>query len=167
MTQYPPIPFQGFSRRRQSIHSTMKAMRRILLGLLIFGIAELYLLIAAGSYIGALGVVLLILATAAWGGWLIRCRGLACTQKMRTIMRYRELPPLALMEGSFLVFAGIFLIIPGFLTDIIGAVGVIAPLRRWMTQRFLEINLYANPDYSNVTEYQHTVLEGEYKRVDE
>ena len=144
----------------------MKVIRYVLLILLVFVILELYLLIEVGSHIGPFLTLFLILATAVWGMFLIRRRGITSTMRAQKLFYDHQVPPLTIMKDHMLVVAGMLLIMPGFITDIIGVVCSTEPLRRWLMQRFLEVGFH-KAHSNNTREYKHRILEGEYKQTDE
>jgi len=49
-------------------------------------------------------------------------------------VQYNELPVIALFEGLCLIFAGALLLTPGFITDAVGFVLLIPPLRQGMAE---------------------------------
>ena len=92
-------------------------------------ILELYLLIEIGSVIGAPWTILCVLATAVIGAALIRRQGMGVYREAQAAMNREELPLKQLFDGFFLLIAGAMLLTPGFLTDSIGFILLIPPLR--------------------------------------
>ena len=80
-----------------------------------------------GSALGALNVFGLVVSTAAVGLVLVRGQGLSLLHRIAK----GEIPSNgALVEGPLLVVAAICLFIPGFISDGLGALLLIPPLRR-------------------------------------
>jgi UPF0716 protein FxsA len=100
--------------------------------LLLIGIPviELYVLIEVGSGIGAFPTVWLVVFTAALGIWLVRRQGLSVLARVRASVERDEPPALELAEGALLLLAGLALLIPGFVTDAVGFLLLVPPLRR-------------------------------------
>ncbi len=98
---------------------------------LVVPLLEIYLLIKAGSVIGALPTVALVVFTAVLGGFLLRLQGLSTLNRMRANMTQGKLPAMEIMEGAALLVAGGLLLTPGFFTDAIGFLLLIPPLRRY------------------------------------
>lgn len=98
----------------------------LLVGLPLF---ELWLLIEVGSAIGGVEVIALSLFTAAVGLALVRRQGLGVLQKLQTNQGNNAAAGRALIHGVFLLLAGLCLLIPGFFTDIVGALLLIPPVR--------------------------------------
>ena len=101
-------------------------------------LSELYLLIEVGSVIGAFWTVGLSLATAALGLTLVRMQGLGLLNDIREAAARGEMPALALLEGAGLLFGGLLLFFPGFLTDFVGFVLLIRAVRRRLAMMLIK-----------------------------
>jgi len=111
----------------------------ILLILFVLGpIAEIYVLLAAGSAFGILPVVGACLATAVIGGTVIRLQGLAALENARRDLNAGRPPVTAAIDGALLVVAAPFLMTPGFLTDAAGFALLIPPVRRLLARLALK-----------------------------
>lgn len=105
----------------------------ILLILFVIGpIAEIYVLLSAGSAFGVLPVIAACLITAALGGAIIRMQGVAAINAARLDLNSGRPPVNSAVDGALLVVAAPFLMTPGFLTDIIGFSLLVPPVRRWL-----------------------------------
>lgn len=91
---------------------------------------ELYVLIEVGSEIGALPTILLSIFTAVLGGLLVRLQGFAVLFRAQQQMAQQQTPAIELMEGAMLLVVGLALMLPGFITDAIGFLLLITPVRR-------------------------------------
>ncbi|WP_281299944.1 MULTISPECIES: FxsA family protein [unclassified Iodidimonas] len=124
-----------------------------LLALIAAPLAEISVFIAVGGEIGALPVLLLTIATAVIGVTLVRAQGFETIRQARAELDANRAPLLELMHGAFLALAGLMLLIPGFLSDFLGALLLIPPLRLWI---ILGILRRTRPQ-SN-----HVIIEGTY-----
>ena len=90
--------------------------------LLIIGIPliEIYLMIKIGSMIGAFNTIFLIFFTAITGVYFARLAGLNAIRSGFNQLIKNEIPIYEIISGAALAFAALLLIIPGFLTDLIG-----------------------------------------------
>ena len=90
--------------------------------LLIIGIplVEIYLMIKIGSMIGAFNTIFLIFFTAITGVYFARLAGLNAIRSGFNQLIKNEIPIYEIISGAALAFAALLLIIPGFLTDLIG-----------------------------------------------
>ena len=102
----------------------------VLLVVLGLPIVEIWLMIEIGQDIGAFPTVALILATAAFGMLLFRIQGMATLARVQEHLDRGEAPVGELLSGLGLLVAGLMLLIPGFLTDAIGLILFIPPVRR-------------------------------------
>ena len=121
----------GFvSRARKGYGVTMKGLLIFLMLFVGAPLVELYLLIEVGSRIGAFPTIALCLFTAALGGLLVRWQGLQVLLRVRDSLQRREAPAIELLEGAAILVAGVLLLLPGFVTDTVGYLLLIPPLRR-------------------------------------
>ena len=143
-----------------------------LLLLLVFVAApliELYLLIEVGSVIGALPTIALSILTALLGGALVRLQGFRVLFRAQASLEKREVPAFELLEGALLLLVGLALLLPGFVTDAIGFLLLVPPLRRRLILRWLAArgNLTpAEPAGRPEGSRSDRVLEGDYRRED-
>ncbi len=93
-------------------------------------LVELYVLIEVGSRIGALATIALSVFTAVLGGALVRLQGFSVLFRVQESMARAQVPALELMEGAMLLLVGFALLLPGFITDAVGFLLLIPPLRR-------------------------------------
>src|SRR4030095_16436493 len=108
-------------------------MRRfliILALLVILPIIEIAVLIAVGHVIGAAWTILLVLATSALGAWLLRHEGARSWQAFRADVAEGRPPGNSVTEGLLVLVGGIFMLVPGFVSDVIGALLIGPPTRK-------------------------------------
>lgn len=103
---------------------------RFLLLFLIFPAVELYVLVKVGARIGALNTVLWVFASAALGIWAVRAQGRSAMVKVRSELAEGRIPQNPFLESLLLFFAGVLLILPGFISDFVGLLLLLPPLRR-------------------------------------
>ena len=130
---------------------------------------ELYLLIEVGSVIGALPTIALSVFTAVLGGLLVRIQGFGVLFRVQAAMERREVPALELLEGAMLLLTGLALLLPGFITDAVGFLLLIPPLRRWIIVHWLEARGSLRPAAGGPGASQSRpdrIIEGDYRRDD-
>ena len=100
--------------------------------LLIIGIPliEIYLMIKVGGIIGALNTILLIFFTAITGIYFAKIAGLSTLRSGFNQLVKNEIPIYEIISGAALAFAAFLLILPGFLTDIVGFLLIIPTTRK-------------------------------------
>ncbi|CBS88207.1 FxsA family protein [Azospirillum lipoferum] len=101
-----------------------------LLLILLLPILEIVGFIQVGDWIGAGPTIGLLALSAVVGVLLVRHRGLSSLSRAQAAAARGEAPIGTVLDGFCAVLAGILLIIPGFLSDILGLVLLIGPLRR-------------------------------------
>ena len=92
---------------------------------------EIYLIIKVGGVIGALNTILLIFFTAITGVYFAKIAGLSTMKSGFNQLLKNEIPVYEIISGAALAFAALLLIIPGFLTDIVGFLLIIPITRKF------------------------------------
>jgi UPF0716 protein FxsA len=100
-----------------------------LLLLLLWPLAELYVIIKVGEAIGALDTILLLIAGAPLGTWALRSQGSAAWRRMTEAIAAGKPPARHVIDGALVVAGGALLIVPGFITDVIGIALLLPPSR--------------------------------------
>lgn len=93
-------------------------------------IAEIALFIEIGEQIGLGWTLVSILATAVAGTWLVRQQGMQAMARAREALARNQMPVDEVIAGVCILVAGALLLTPGFLTDALGFVLLIPPLRK-------------------------------------
>jgi UPF0716 protein FxsA len=114
---------------------------------------EIYLMIKVGSVIGAFNTIFLIFFTAVTGIYFARMEGLSAIRSGIGQLVKNEMPIYELISGAALAFAALLLIIPGFLTDLIGFFLIIP-----ITRNLIIKNISSK--FKNPTNYEN-IIEGE------
>ena len=92
---------------------------------------EIYLMIKVGDIIGALNTILLIFFTAITGVYFAKLAGLSTLRSGLGQIVKNEMPIYEIISGAALAFAALLLILPGFLTDIVGFLLIIPVTRKF------------------------------------
>ena len=132
-------------------------MNTVLLLILLVPIIEIYLFIKIGSQIGAFNTISLILITAIVGLYYAKYEGLNTLRSAIKQIVKNEIPIYEIISGAALGFAAILMILPGFLTDVIGLL-IIFP---WTRKIFLR-----NIPKKNYKKRKN-FIEGEYEDIDD
>ena len=115
-------------------------MNSILLLIILVPVIEIYLLIKIGSQIGAFTTIFLIFTTAIVGIYYAKYEGLNTLRSGFVQLRNNETPAYEVISGAAIAFAALLLIVPGFVTDIIGFL-LIFPFSRKLIFNFFS-NIY-------------------------
>ena len=107
----------------------IRQMNAVILFIIGIPLIEIYLMIKIGSVIGAFNTIFLIFFTAITGVYFAKLEGLNAIKSGLGQLVRNELPIYEIISGAALAFAALLLIIPGFLTDILGFL-LIIPITR-------------------------------------
>jgi UPF0716 protein FxsA len=102
-------------------------------------IAELYVIIQVGGAIGVVPTLLLLLADALLGSFLLRHQGRAAWVRFNRALSENRVPHKEVIDGVLVIFGGALLLTPGFITDVFGLILLIPPTRalvRGLSMRF-------------------------------
>ena len=132
-------------------------MNSVILLILLVPVIEIYLFIKIGSQIGAFNTISLIFITAVVGIYYAKYEGLNTLRSAIKQVVQNEVPIYEIISGAALAFAALLMILPGFLTDIIGLL-IIFP---WTRQIFFK--KISKKNYKNKKNF----IEGEYEDIDD
>ena len=106
-------------------------MNAVILFIIGIPLIEIYLMIKIGSIIGAFNTIFLIFFTAITGIYFAKLEGLNTVRSGFNQLIKNEIPIYEIISGAALAFAAILLIIPGFLTDLVGFLLIIPITRKF------------------------------------
>ena len=92
---------------------------------------EIYFMIKIGGMIGAFNTIFLIFFTAITGVYLAKLEGLNAIRSGFNQLVKNKMPIYEIISGATLAFAAFLLIIPGFLTDLVGFLLIIPVTRKF------------------------------------
>lgn len=96
---------------------------------------EIALLIKLGDLLGFWRTIGIVIVTAIVGAYVLQAQGMATMQRVSQSMRSGEPPIKPVVDGFFLAISGAFLLTPGVVTDAIGLLLLVPPVRhaiaRW------------------------------------
>src|SRR4051794_25225296 len=101
----------------------------LLLIFIVVPIVEIYVIIQVGQAIGALWTVALLIADSIAGSLLMKSQGRAAWRRFQAAVAEGRVPGREVLDGVLVIFGGAFLLTPGFVTDIFGAVLLVPPTR--------------------------------------
>lgn len=107
---------------------------------LVVPILEIYVLIQVGHVIGAGWTVLLLIADAVFGAWLVKREGRRAWTALQQSIGTGRMPTRELSDAGLILIGGTLMISPGFVTDIVGFV-LILPFTRPLARRVLSAYL--------------------------
>jgi UPF0716 protein FxsA len=111
-----------------------------LLLLLLWPVAELFVIVKVAEAIGILLTLVLLFAGWPLGMLAIRSEGRAVWRRMAASIEQGRIPGREVLDGALVLIGGTLLMIPGFITDAIGIVLLLPParipLRRLLARHF-------------------------------
>lgn len=130
-----------------------KVMLRILVLLIIVvPVIEIWGLTTASHWIGWIPTLAICILTGFVGAWLAKRQGLKVLMDVQRQLERGQLPGDALLDGMSILAGGIFLLTPGFFTDVIGFI-LLLPwsrrivkvfIRNWLRKKMDSGNLHIN-----------------------
>ena len=132
-------------------------MNSVILLILLVPIIEIYLFIKIGSQIGAFNTISLIFITAIIGVYYAKYEGLNTLKSAIKQTVQNEIPIYEIVSGAALAFAAILMIIPGFLTDIVGLLIIFPWTRKLFLKKISKKNVRNKKNF----------IEGEYEDIDD
>lgn len=113
-------------------------MLRFLIILFVVGFGlELWGLITIGSLIGGWNTVLLVILTGLLGAWLAKQQGVQVFRTLQFQLARGQMPTETIIDGTLILIGGILLLLPGFVSDVIGLIFLI-PYTRMILRHLLK-----------------------------
>lgn len=134
-------------------------------------VIELLVFVLVAKIIGILAAILLIILSMVVGGGLMRSEGYHTLQRTREEMTEGKSPAKGMLESLSIALGGFLMIIPGFITSIIGIFLIIPGIRRIILQSFIGLK-FTNPKNENApskedaSDHQGRTIDGEFKKGD-
>ena len=135
-------------------------MGTILIYIIGLTIIEIYLFISIGSEIGAFTTILLIFLTAITGVYYARYEGLKTLKSGFVQLSKNESPSYEILSGAGIAFAALLLIIPGFLTDLMGFLLIFPFTRKMIFKKF-------SKKFKNEKNLKKNYIEGDFEDIED
>ncbi|RUO29415.1 hypothetical protein CWE12_10590 [Aliidiomarina sedimenti] len=101
-------------------------------------IVEIAVLLQVGDLIGGLNTLVVIILTAVIGALLVKQQGIQNWMRMQSKMARGQMPGEEMAGGLLIFLAGVLLITPGFVTDVIGLLFLLPPTRSVIAKAMLK-----------------------------
>lgn len=132
-------------------------------------ILEIMVFINVGEYIGLFNTIFIIIITTVAGATILKMHGLSMLAQAQENIKLNAFPMETLYNGLCIFFAGVLLIIPGFITDMIGLLILFTPIRLllkafmiWFIKKLTNINLAHRSSYPTP---DNEVIDGDYHDI--
>jgi UPF0716 protein FxsA len=139
--------------------------------LILLPVIEISLFIYVGGIIGPGVTILLIVASAMLGLSTMRRQGMTTLASAQRAQAEGRAPLAEVGNGIVILLAGLLLLIPGFLTDAIGLMLLLQPIRSLIFETVLVLlvpalfagfGMTANNMAADVTDLEDGIIEGDY-----
>jgi UPF0716 protein FxsA len=111
----------------------MSLVKWSFIGLLVLPAAELATFVLVASLIGWFRAAVLFIVTSVLGVLLLRHSGRRDFERLRSAVAQEGIRGLHLeTPGAGTMLGGILLVLPGFITDLLGGILLLGPTRRWL-----------------------------------
>lgn len=126
-------------------------------------IAEIAVIVLAARWLGGWVVFWLMLATSLLGGWVVRNEGVRAWTALTEAVRAGRAPERGMGASRSAIAGGLLMILPGFVTDLIGGALVLPVTRAAATRSLARLRLMPalRPGPSGSPPSQGDVIEGE------
>jgi UPF0716 protein FxsA len=104
-------------------------------------LVEIAVIIKVGESLGVANTIALLLLISILGAWLVKRQGVGLVRRVQVELAAGRIPGSALVDGALLLVAGTMLLLPGFVTDAVGLLLLLPPVRagvrRWLRRRWM------------------------------
>lgn len=108
---------------------------RVLVGLAVLVVLEIYVLVVVGQAVGFLGLLGLLVLSAVVGAWAIKREGRRSMTALVAAARSNRPAEAEVADGMYVALAGVLLVVPGILTTLAALVLLVPPVRRVLARR--------------------------------
>lgn len=142
----------------------------LLLAFIAIPMIEIALFIQVGGLIGLGWTLLIVLATAVLGTWLVRAQGAMALNNLRRSFNELRDPSEPLADAAMILIAGVLLLTPGFFTDAVGFALLTPPLRHmayvWLRRNVKVASFSMGGQNAQRPTRRDDVIDGDYHEVD-
>jgi len=135
-------------------------MNSILLSIILIPVIEIYLLIKIGSQIGAIITIFLIFMTAIIGIYYAKYEGLNTLKSGFAQLSKNKTPTYEMISGAGIAFAALLLIIPGFVTDVLGFLIIFPISRKFIFNQF-------SKKFDHKKTEKNNFIDGEFEDIED
>jgi UPF0716 protein FxsA len=86
-------------------------------------------IIQVGQALGVIETLLLMVVVSAVGAWLVKREGIGVWRRAQRQLETGVVPGLELVDGTLIMLAGALLLTPGFVSDCLGILLLLPPVR--------------------------------------
>lgn len=142
----------------------------LLLALILVPLTEIAVFIEVGEALGLVPTLVIVVLTAVAGTALLRRQGLDTLRRAEASLARGEAPLVEVFDGVCLLLAGALLLTPGFVTDGVGFLLFLPPVRDTLRQflaRYVQASMAARSSSGGVgpAPARGPIIDGEFRDV--
>jgi UPF0716 protein FxsA len=122
-------------------------------------VAELYVVVLVATSIGVLNTIALMILISFVGAAVVKRAGLGVLRRAQQTIDAGHTPHKELIDGLLLLVSGILLVVPGFITDAVGLLLLLPPVRALVRGRMVRA-------FKRRTSFAVRFVDGFGRRVD-
>src|SRR5436190_6238083 len=103
--------------------------------LLAIPIVEIAVMVQVADWIGTGQMLALLISISVVGVWIVKRQGVGVLRRIRAELDAGRIPGAHLVDGGLVLVAGMLLILPGFVTDTLGLLLLLPPVRALLRGR--------------------------------
>ncbi|BBN82958.1 membrane protein FxsA [Pseudoalteromonas sp. A25] len=146
-------------------------MFRILFVLfIVVPIIEIALLIQVSDIIGGVATIALVILTAIFGAKLVKQQGLSAYSNVQGQMAQGQMPATELFAGLCVIIAGVLLMTPGIMTDILGFMLLTPAIRAQLAKALMKqvtVKMQSSMSQSHTTFTHHSGAAHPFEHADD
>jgi UPF0716 protein FxsA len=134
---------------------------------------EIALFVTVGGWLTLWPTLAVVVGTGFLGVFILRQQGLRAVSDMQSAMQNMQNPLSPMANSAMIMMAGILLILPGFLTDTLGLLLLLPPVRHWVISHLAgKMGVFSTvgpgPDWRNgpQAQYDDEAIDAEYSEID-
>lgn len=120
----------------------------VLLFIIAYPAVEIAGFIYVGGHVGIIGTLLLLFLVSAAGIALMRSQGFGILARINAASSRGEIPGRDLGHGALILLAGLLLLLPGFLSDILAVLLLLPPVRSLILRHLMQNVVVASRGFS-------------------
>lgn len=134
----------------------------VLPAIIVLPLLEIAAFVAVANSIGLGEAIVLAIAAGVLGLVILRQQGMVTLERARRAVERGEVPVAEVFDAIALLAAGVLLLLPGFLTDVLALLLILPPVRQAL-RRWLAARTRAAPQGG---ERRPPLIEGEFTEID-